>query len=1261
MKKYLLLLSVFLSTLSLAAQNTASFTIESKPITAGETVELNVTIKNSQNTKTSAFQFDLEVPEGLTFERTSTTLVQYFKMSNALKNLGEDGITYNCLSSSQSGDGNPVTKIRVILYEGNANVPFSTLGLPNEFVIGTVKVKAADNFSGAANITMDGAIIAGSGGEGGIGGDSSNDFQVVTPDGKVVDPKEPAADGEVYIKPTGFSFAETTLSVASRSTATITATAQPTNNYPITWTSNKPEVATVADGVVTGVSAGTATITGSIAGGSLSATCTVTVTAPDPTGITLNKESIALKVGASETLTATIEPANSSVAKPTWTSSAETVATVDENGVVTGVKAGYATIYAIAGMVSASCTVTVTNVYVTKVEVDTENSSTSLKAGQTEQFHALLTGENNEPATDQTITWSLSGENAGLATIDAATGEVTINSNITVDDIGKTITIIATSKAGAPDDEHTKGTEVTGEATITIVPTPISKISLEIDPENGEIMDGKTATIKASIEPATATYPTVTFTIPQDAKVTKNESDPERPNILTVVAGATTGETTITATPSTKVDGDCAGVSFIIEVIATPVSGITITTEPNATSMKGGTSMTFSGEVAPATATDKTIKWSVDDETLATFTEGGVLTAKTGVTGSVTVTATAANGVTATKTITIIGVEVTAITVEPIEKTLAQGENVTITATLTGENIDGKDVEPTDKTITWTAAWAADATFDGTAPAVADFVTVENGTVNVVKVTPETATKKVVITAKPNGATTGITATCTITLAKTNVTGVSVAAPKGTAANPELKQGETIQLTAIVAPDNATYQTVTWTSSSEEDVTVSEDGLVTIIKVTPETVGTEVTITATTDDPDATSVNGTFTIKLAATPVKTVKVDLENATLLVGTKVTGNVTTIEPKEATIKTLDFTSDKEGVATIADSDNTFTITGVSAGTATATIAATKGTEDAKATVNVTVNAELTITTEARENPETKDSQVAKTRQIKYTANTTLPLIWSIVSEVLAEPATDKPEVNTTDENTEEPSIDGGDGTTDEPSTDEPGTDTPAGDGHKVAFIYEHGNDPETGMAYCLVEGIAPGNAIVTATVALENLADGVTEAPTATDNIEVINVIAAKLTISDTKLSISKDDIRTITATLEPEEGVEEPVSIQEVEWTVSNDKVLQVEEKTDLTITFKAIANGTCTITAKTIDSSDLTAECTITVAPTVTGIEAAGIDETEGADIRVYDLSGNCVATTAEQYARLGEGFYIIRTATRTVKVLKTDAIPAGL
>ena len=62
------------------------------------------------------------------------------------------------------------------------------------------------------------------------------------------------------------------------------------------------------------------------------------------TGVTLNKASVELNVGASETLTATIAPADATNQKVTWASSDAAVATVDANGKVTGVKAGTATI-----------------------------------------------------------------------------------------------------------------------------------------------------------------------------------------------------------------------------------------------------------------------------------------------------------------------------------------------------------------------------------------------------------------------------------------------------------------------------------------------------------------------------------------------------------------------------------------------------------------------------------------------------------------------------------------------------------------------------------------------------------------------------------------------------------------------------------------------------------------------------------------------------------------------------------------------------
>ncbi len=87
----------------------------------------------------------------------------------------------------------------------------------------------------------------------------------------------------------------------------------------------------------------------------------VTVTAaPKPaTGITLNKSTLSLVAGNSETLTATVEPTDTTDTV-VWSSDNTSVATVDNTGKVTGVAAGTAKITATAGTKSATCTVTVT-------------------------------------------------------------------------------------------------------------------------------------------------------------------------------------------------------------------------------------------------------------------------------------------------------------------------------------------------------------------------------------------------------------------------------------------------------------------------------------------------------------------------------------------------------------------------------------------------------------------------------------------------------------------------------------------------------------------------------------------------------------------------------------------------------------------------------------------------------------------------------------------------------------------------------------
>ena len=134
----------------------------------------------------------------------------------------------------------------------------------------------------------------------------------------------------------------------------------------VVWASDNTDVATVdEDGLVTAVKAGTATITVSVKGQpEIKATCTITVKSSSiaVTKLTLSESSAEVSVGKTLTLSCTIEPSNATNKELIWSSSDETIATVDAQGVVTGVKAGTVTITVASKSdpsVKATCTVTV--------------------------------------------------------------------------------------------------------------------------------------------------------------------------------------------------------------------------------------------------------------------------------------------------------------------------------------------------------------------------------------------------------------------------------------------------------------------------------------------------------------------------------------------------------------------------------------------------------------------------------------------------------------------------------------------------------------------------------------------------------------------------------------------------------------------------------------------------------------------------------------------------------------------------------------
>ena len=280
------------------------------------------------------------------------------------------------------------------------------------------------------------------------------------------------------VKVTGITVNPTSLSLTEGDSADLTATVSPSNadNQSVTWDSNDKSVATVSNGKVTALKAGSTSITVKSVDGGFTASCAVTVVAKtvDVSSVTLSKSELTLTEGESETITATVKPDDATdktvswsssdpavatvdggkIVKPdnatdktvTWTSSDPEVATVD-GGVVTAVKEGTATITAKAGDKTAACEVTVKKKTVAVESVELDKSELELAEGESATLVATVKPDD---ATDKTVTWSSSDPE--IATVDG--GVVTAvkggTATITASAGDKTATCAVTVKA----DEH---------------------------------------------------------------------------------------------------------------------------------------------------------------------------------------------------------------------------------------------------------------------------------------------------------------------------------------------------------------------------------------------------------------------------------------------------------------------------------------------------------------------------------------------------------------------------------------------------------------------------------------------------------------------------------------------------------------------------------------------------------------------------------------------------------------------------------------
>ena len=174
-------------------------------------------------------------------------------------------------------------------------------------------------------------------------------------------------DSQVAV--TSITLNKTSLSLPKGSSQKLTATVLPSNatNKNVVWSSNNTSIVQVGqDGTVYAIAQGTASVRATASDGSgVYATCSVSVldaTVP-VTGVTVSPSSLSLAIGSTTTVAAVITPQNASNKAVTWRTTAPTIATIDQYGVVTGVGKGACRVYATTydGGFESYCSINVTN------------------------------------------------------------------------------------------------------------------------------------------------------------------------------------------------------------------------------------------------------------------------------------------------------------------------------------------------------------------------------------------------------------------------------------------------------------------------------------------------------------------------------------------------------------------------------------------------------------------------------------------------------------------------------------------------------------------------------------------------------------------------------------------------------------------------------------------------------------------------------------------------------------------------------------
>ena len=722
-------------------------------------------------------------------------------------------------------------------------------------------------------------------------------------------------------------------------------------NQVINWSSDNDLVCAVDyKGLLSPKSLGTCYITAETTDGTAIRSRVFVRVADTAASVSLDKTKTGVKVGETEKLKATVRTVRGDTyGEVNWTSSDPKKATVDQNGVVTGVYPGTVTIKAetLDGTERYElCTVTVT----ADVKSLSVPQSVSVDVGKTLKIQATITPSY---ATNKAVTWRSSN-----------TDIVSVSSDGTLTGVGVgTADVTCTTADG----------KFVATCKVSVI-IPVTGIS--IAPDIAVLEAGEKKQFLFTIVPSNATDKSVSWKSSNEAVATVDKN-----GIVTAVAG---GKAVITCTSdSSLLSSDCE------LTVTQKAEGITL--ENNAIQLYATQSALLSASVLPVTASDRRIRWSTSDQTTATVSDGGIVTAVKP--GTAIITATSVDGgFTAQCVVTVLPkIDVQSVKLSTTEIRLNKGKTYALDATIT-------PADASNKNVTWSSNAKSVATVDSNGlvkgvgngvavitvttqdrgiqakcvvivkqsvtgvvlNSVSEKISIGNSKALVATVKPEDSSQKDliwkssntdvatvstngVVTAKKAGTTTitvttvdgGFTAFCNVTV-YTPVTGIKVSQRKVT-----IPKGKTAMISASVLPENAENREYKWSTSDKKIATINAAGQITAVKV-----GTAIVT--------ATSVQGKYKARCLVEVVQLatgVSINYSSVTLDAG-KSKALTATISPVSASDKTIKWTTSNKKVATV---NSKGVVTAVGAGSAE--ITATSGDRNASASCRINVTQKVT----------------------------------------------------------------------------------------------------------------------------------------------------------------------------------------------------------------------------------------------------------------------------------------------------------------